>query len=109
MTKEEITKAVDNLKKIRKQFNKYEFTHSIDLAIDALEEQERPTGEWIPVSEELPDKNGFYLVTVSGYGKHPHMKILGYDAIGKKWGEGGVVAWCNISPYEQEAENETGD
>ena len=36
MTKEEITKAVDNLKKIRKQFNKYEFTHSIDLAIDAL-------------------------------------------------------------------------
>lgn len=43
MTKEEITKAVDNLKKIRKQFNKYEFTHSIDLAIDALEEQERPT------------------------------------------------------------------
>jgi len=47
MTKEEITKAVDNLKKIRKQFNKYEFTHSIDLAIDALEERERPTGEWI--------------------------------------------------------------
>lgn len=45
MTKEEITKAVDNLKKIRKQFNKYEFTHSIDLAIDVLEEQERPTGE----------------------------------------------------------------
>lgn len=43
MTKEEITKAVENLKKIRKQFNKYEFTHSIDLAIDALEEQERPT------------------------------------------------------------------
>ena len=36
MTKDEIAKAVDNLKKIRKQFNKYEFTHSIDLAIDAL-------------------------------------------------------------------------
>lgn len=36
MTKDEITKAVENLKKIRKQFNKYEFTHSIDLAIDAL-------------------------------------------------------------------------
>ena len=36
MTKDEITIAVENLKKIRKQFNKYEFTHSIDLAIDAL-------------------------------------------------------------------------
>ena len=64
---------------------------------------ERPTGEWIPVSKELPEKNGFYIVTVSGYGKRPYMKSLGYDAIGKKWGEGGVVAWCNISPYEQEA------
>ena len=53
MTKEEITKAVDNLKKIRKQFNKYEFTHSIDLAIDVLKEQERPTGEWIVVEKML--------------------------------------------------------
>lgn len=62
MTKEEITKAVDNLKKIRKQFNKYEFTHSIDLAIDALEGQEQPTGKWITVHyarEELncPEKS----------------------------------------------------
>lgn len=46
MTKEEITKAGENLKKIRKQFNKYEFTHSIDLAIDALEERDRPTGKY---------------------------------------------------------------
>lgn len=75
-----------------------------DLAIKALEE--RPTGKWIPVSEELPEKNGFYLVTVSGYGKRPHMKILGYDAIGNRWGEGGVVAWGNISPYEQEASDD---
>lgn len=60
--------------------------------------------EWIPLEKELPDKNGFYLVTVSGYGKRPHMKILGYDAIRKKWGEGGVIAWCNILPYEGEEE-----
>ena len=40
MTNEEITKTVENLKMIRKQFNKYEFTHSIDLAIKALEEQQ---------------------------------------------------------------------
>lgn len=59
------------------------------------------TPEWTPVKTRLPDKNGFYLVTVVGYGYRPHMRILGYDAIGKKWGEGGVVAWCNILPYEE--------
>lgn len=78
---------------------------AFDMAIKALEE--RPTGEWIPVKTRLPDENGFYLVTVIGYGKRPHMRILGYDAIGKKWGEGGVVAWCNISPYEQEANHDS--
>lgn len=73
--------------------------------LKALEEQERPTGEeWIPVEKKLPDQNGFYLVTALGYGKRPYVKFLGYDAVGKKWGEGGVVAWCNISPYEREAE-----
>lgn len=38
-------KAVEKLKMIRKQYNRYEITHSIDLAIKALEE--RPTVEWI--------------------------------------------------------------
>ncbi len=63
----------------------------------------RQTYEWIPVKDP-PKENGFYLVTALGYGKRPYIKFLGYDAIGKKWGEGGVVAWCNISPYKWEAE-----
>lgn len=63
MTKEEITKAVDNLKKIRKQFNKYEFTHSIDLAIDALEEQERPTDDIQTAVWELYKRHQPHLAT----------------------------------------------
>ena len=92
MTKEEITKAVDNLKKIRKQFNKYEFTHSIDLAIDALEGQEQPTGKWIECT-----KSGMPLTE---YGR----------IMGEKW-YGFKCSRCNYiykgnalveSPYCQE-------
>lgn len=38
--------AIKNLEAIKKQFNKYGFTHAIDIAIKALED--RPQGEWLP-------------------------------------------------------------
>lgn len=34
---------------------------SLDMAIDALEEQ-----RWIPCSKKPPDKSGYYLATVDG-------------------------------------------
>jgi len=36
---------------------------AIDTIIDTAPTVERPQGEWISVSERLPDKNGRYLVT----------------------------------------------
>lgn len=46
-------KAVEKLKMIRKQYNRYEITHSIDLAIKALEQ--RPQGKWIVDYQENED------------------------------------------------------
>lgn len=33
-------------------------------AVKLLPYEERPLGEWIPVSERLPDEDGIYLVTL---------------------------------------------
>lgn len=42
--------AVENLKMIRKQYNRYCITHAIDIAINAIENQK--TGEWIEDYQE---------------------------------------------------------
>lgn len=56
MTKEEIANAVYNLKKIRKQFNAYQYTHSIDLAIKALETIDMITFNVYALNELLKDE-----------------------------------------------------
>lgn len=61
----EIKKAIENLKHLEKSLDEYaelnqEGKETFDLAISALEKQER----WIPVTERLPEENGHYLVTL---------------------------------------------
>lgn len=67
MTREE---AIELLKeyapRIKPFYEPYrtEYIQAIDMAIEALS-ADRPTGEWIPVSERLPEKDGRYLVCMS--------------------------------------------
>lgn len=69
-------------------------------AEDALQE-ERPQGEWVPVSEKLPEKTGYYLVTRKGYSIKNHVKRVGYDANAKRWSEGSIIAWQPLpEPYK---------
>ena len=64
--------------------------------------EERPQGEWIPVSKELPNKNGWYICTCEGICNRT-VGVVGYDAIRKKWGRGGVIAWQSLpEPYKQD-------
>ena len=58
-------KAVEKLKMIRKQYNRYEITHSIDLAIKALE-NEKPKGEWQLVDEG--EYINYYTCSICGRG-----------------------------------------
>lgn len=62
MNKQKIEKAIEELKDYKGDVFKETISRqAVDLAISALEHQ--LTNGWIPVSERLPDKTGYYLVT----------------------------------------------
>ena len=63
---------------------------------------------WIPVSERLPEKTGWYLCTLSGHSR-TMVDICRFNtANGKFWGgviEYNVVAWAELpKPYEEGGE-----
>ena len=67
---------------------------------------DRPKGEWIPCSERLPDKNGWYLVTVQGYETLTDVSLYSDDD-GCAWGDVSakqkVIAWMPLpKPYRGE-------
>lgn len=109
-------KGTDNcLGYIEHYFSKDE-EKALDLAIQALEERQQ--GEWIPVSERLPEDYGNYLVFTSDNDidigtyhpvtYHPRMWSM-CDANGFYWADNKnieVLAWKPLpKPYESEAEN----
>ena len=53
---------------------------------------EQPQGKWIPVSEKLPEENGYYITTCRDIGEN-RVHTVGFDGVRKKWGRGGVIAW----------------
>lgn len=82
--------------------------------------EERPTGEWIPVSEKMPNESGRYLLTQC-YLNFKTILIKYYD-LGKKefgtWRElplddeevwvaiSDITAWMPLPEAYKEAENE---
>ncbi len=58
---------------------------------------------WIPVSERLPEKSGWYLVTIRGYETVTDVSL--YSADGSAWGDVStkqkVTAWMPLpEPYK---------
>lgn len=49
-----------------------------DEIINIINRQPK-VGEWIPVSERLPDKNGTYLITVSSYDETASIEYIAVD------------------------------
>lgn len=56
-------KIIENLKLIRKNYNKYDFTHALDCAIEAIEHQPEET-EWLP---HTMDRWVYAKCSVCGY------------------------------------------
>lgn len=54
--------------------------------------EERKQGEWVSVSERLPEKNGFYITTCQDICER-RVHTVCYDVKNKEWGRGGVIAW----------------
>ena len=60
-----------------------------------------PEPHWIPVSERLPEKDGYYLVSEDDGG----IEVEWYDNTG--WGYCGVIAWMFLPPaYRKEPNDE---
>lgn len=80
---------------------------ALDLAIKALEE--RPTGEWIPVSERLPEES---LNSVIGWDAYREKCVFvqymdGHFQITGKPESFNIVAWKPMpEPYKEGRKNE---
>lgn len=109
MTNEE---AIRILKNLQIEFNENYVDYSgvngaFNLAFEALRKKnERPQGEWIPVSERLPEKMGTYLVTLE-YKEHGKgITTLWYHGKGIGWDlrvADVVIAWQPLpEPYKEE-------
>jgi len=81
----------------------------IQMAIKALEQEPR----WIPVSERLPEKNGFYLATCDGEicgENEPFTGLAEYE--NGKWVDDEedyqcVLAWLPLpQPYKESEDGE---
>lgn len=94
----------------------YDFTHRerviLCKTIDIVKEEAKAYNNgWIPCSERLPEKDGYYLVTLySNYYKQYEVDALSYN---KKYGEWNdsedrnyadeVIAWQPLpAPFEAE-------
>ena len=95
MTREEAIAILDGFKH-NPLFNGQHF-EALDMAISALK------GEWIPVSERLPEKDGQYLVT---YDREDEIKVnISYFDRHGFW-IGDVIAWQPLpEPYKAESED----
>lgn len=77
---------------------------AFELAISALEQQ--LNGGWIPVSEQLPENYGYYLITYQDVGGTVNWMETDYDEDG--WNcTCHVIAWREtIEPYKGEDKDE---
>ena len=80
-------------------------THRFDKANQIILEALQT--EWISVGERLPDKDGWYLVTVQGYESVTDVSLYSVD--GSAWGDVStkqkVTAWMPLpEPYREDGE-----
>ena len=74
----------------------------VDLIIECIDEQKK-VGEWIPVSERLPEDSHYYLVTIKGAKKSTELFC---DCVTGLWSNDleqtySVTAWQELPPaYE---------
>lgn len=97
MTKEEAIIQLQGWKYLFQDCIPEEKGEALDIAIKAL--KERPNGKWVPCSERLPDKNGYYLTSEENGG----IEVEWYDETG--WGYFGVLAWMPLpKPWKGETD-----
>ena len=92
MNKQEIEKAISIIRASSIEGDAL-FTESIDVILNYAEHQ--LTNGWIPVSEKLPNKAGYYLITAEGFSLQPFIEYAYYD-------EGKTCKWLYIADGNEE-------
>ena len=102
MTKEEILHWLDVER--RTWENECQSKHPIKEALYAARKLLEQETKWIPVTEELPKKDGLYLVSVKNDHLRRYSKTCWYS--NKNWlARQDVVAWMPLpQPYKAESE-----
>ena len=108
MTNEFAIKVLTELRGYGDKFANIGFDRkeALDMAIKALEQT-----SWIPVSERLPEKQGWYLVTDAAGGmrmtEHSFFVPQEGEMEEPYWDYMNVVAWMPLpQPYKAESEDE---
>lgn len=103
-------KAIERLQRIRQFYldtiKDDTAVEAVDMAISALKKQEQD--RWIPVSKDLPKKNGDYIVTCEVCGERyvEESFFCRCDDGDMFWTSQNVIAWQpRIEPYTAEEEN----
>lgn len=106
MTREEAIAILDGFK-YNPLLNEQHF-EALDMAVTALSENK---GEWIPVSERLPEKNVWVLVTVE-QNDNRYQEIMRRNVYTGEWTDNidnytdEITAWMPLpEPYKAESED----
>lgn len=100
------------LNELRMMLNDGEHGEEQGILVDIIKELDKAEtmGEWIPVSERLPEKNVWVLVTVEQSGKC-YQEIMQIDRYKETWTDNtdyygeAVKAWMPLpEPYKAESE-----
>ena len=107
MTNEKASEILDDYDVNFEGHTAEEVAEAFDCAFKALEQT-----RWIPVSERLPDKNVFVLVTVEQSGKR-YQEIMRRNKYIDAWTDNidnytdEITAWMPLpEPYKAESEEE---
>lgn len=105
MKREEAITIIDNLHLIGCGRNQHEddlkINEALDMAIEAL--QDRPIGEWKPISDGPPQRVGSYLVTCKGEHGFIYTDYDFWTVTDEfKYNHDNVIAWVPfLEPYKE--------
>jgi len=102
-------KEIDRIEKLQgkegKHLPRMELLLIYDMVVEALKAEKL---DWIPCSEQLPKKNGTYLVTEDVYSSDKHVNKFLYTKVemvefsGGEWRRASfykIIAWAEPKPY----------
>lgn len=109
MTREEAIQIIKNLPiyRMEQEYDREsDLMKALKMAVESLGNDTNVGGKWIPCSERLPDKAGFYVVTKRQRSGEIQVALGSYRLLFNEWSGNGnfkdVLAWLPLpEPYKE--------